>query len=219
MRALGTPHSVPRHHKGKVPQEEPEQMTNHRNVQVGMSQEMGITLAPLHTAQQRRATVRQPRHDRYEKQQDAGEFKAGVPDPEELCSWNRGPSGPAPTQKSPDGPEPPPCASRGCEWRSQGEGRVAGHLLAQRRPRGPSRGALERISPLLSFFPRLGPFHFKDPLALGSAGPARKARLRSRAQAPEAPEPGPQQARATVQAEPGLAGGFIRTAGLAELTP
>lgn len=52
MRALDTPHFVPRDRKANVLQEEPEQMRNQRNVQAGLSQEMGITLAHLHTWQQ-----------------------------------------------------------------------------------------------------------------------------------------------------------------------
>lgn len=47
MRALNMPHFVPGDHSGKELQEEPEQKTNHRNVQTGLNQEMGISLMGL----------------------------------------------------------------------------------------------------------------------------------------------------------------------------
>lgn len=111
-----------------------------------MSQEMGIGLA--RTWQQSEATITRPRDDPYKKQRDVVEFtfKGGIPGPGVLCSWNQGPSGPAPTQETPNGAQRAPCGWVAVGSRSRP--RAGGSHCCMR---GASHGSLEHVSPLSPF--------------------------------------------------------------------
>lgn len=113
-----------RDHKGKVPREEAEQMTNHRNVPLGMSQETGIPLAHYthgSRVRHRNATI----HTRSSKMLANLTFEV------EFLAQRCPAAG--------MGPFRPCCGTESSRWSTAwlpvccvAEGRRAGHLLAWR---------------------------------------------------------------------------------------